>query len=193
VSLDFTVDHPITPTETELIERVIAGDRAAFGEMYTRYLDAIYRYIFFRVGNQNDAEDLTEIVFLKAWQGVREFRYEQRDGLPFSCWLYKIAHHTLIDHLRKQKASPCDEELPCRDDELRLPQPIYSLNDVEDASALAQAISKLSEAEQQIILLRFIEGLSHAEVAAILEKSEGACRMLQSRALVALYRQLNGD
>ncbi|RPI30872.1 MAG: RNA polymerase sigma factor [Chloroflexota bacterium] len=176
-------------TEAELVERAVAGDCAAFGEIYTRYLDAIYRYVFYRVHDGNDAEDLTETVFLKAWLGISEYRDM---GLRFSCWLYRIAHNTVIDFHRRQMADPCIEKAWFPGDEIETSRLLRPLTELEDASALNQAISKLTEDEQQIILLRFVEGFSHAEVAAIMDRTEGACRMLQTRALVALQRKLNG-
>lgn len=179
-----------TLTEAELVERAVAGDCTAFGEIYTRYLDAIYRYVYYRVYDADDAEDLTENVFLKAWQGISEYK---DIGLRFSCWLYRIAHNTVIDFHRRRKADPCAEKQALQDDTMMPSHLIRSLSDMEDASALAQAISQLSEEEQQIIMLRFVEGFSHAEVAAIMGKTEGACRMLQNRTLVALYQKLKGS
>ena len=184
------MEPDVTLAETELVERAVAGDWSAFGEIYTRYLDAIYRYVFYRVNDSNDAEDLTETVFLKAWLGLAGYRDL---GLRFSCWLYRIAHNAVVDFHRKQQADPCVEIPVTHGDDEHTPSQYWSLDDVEDASALAQAITRLTEEEQQIILLRFVEGLSHAEVAEVMNKSEGACRMLQTRALAALHRKLNGS
>lgn len=178
-----------TLTEAELVARAVAGDCTAFGEIYTRYLDAIYRYVFYRIYDADDAEDLTETVFLKAWQSISDYK---NIGLKFSCWLYRIAHNTVIDYHRRKKADPCMDTSEIQD-EMMPSHLVRSLSDMEDASALAQAISQLSEEEQQIIMLRFVEGFSHAEVAAIMGKTEGACRMLQNRTLIALYQKLNSN
>lgn len=177
-------------TESTLIRRAAAGDNAAFGEIYTRYLDAIYRFIYYRVGDNQDAEDLTETVFIKAWQALPDYKDM---GLKFSSWLYRIAQNTIIDFHRKRETDALSSLNTVIDDELALSDDLQiPISQVEDASALTQAITKLTGEQQQIITLRFIEGLSHAEVACIMDRSEGACRMLQNRALVALQQQLNG-
>ncbi|NLG95798.1 MAG: RNA polymerase sigma factor [Chloroflexi bacterium] len=177
-------------TESTLIRRAAAGDNAAFGEIYSRYLDAIYRFIFYRVGDNQDAEDLTETVFIKAWQALPDYKDV---GLKFSSWLYRIAQNTIIDFHRKRATDALSPLNTVIDDEQALSDdPQIPISQVEDASALAQAIKKLTDEQQQIIILRFIEGLSHAEIACIMDRSEGACRMLQNRALVALQQQLNG-
>jgi len=179
----------IVLTESELIECAIAGNRAAFGEIYMRYLDAIYRYVYYRVGDTQEAEDLTETVFLKAWQAIAEYN---DIGLKFSCWLYRIAHNVVVDFHRARSVRS-DIEQKCDGDDETLPDLfIKQTRDIEDERDLAQAISKLTGEQQQIILLRFIEGLSHAEIAQIIHKTEGACRMLQNRALIALHQQLSG-
>lgn len=178
-------------TESNLVERAITGDCAAFGELYTRYLDPIYRYVYYRVGDTHEAEDLTEIVFMKAWQAVPTYKDL---GLKFSSWLYRIAHNVVVDFHRKRGAEARMEE-PLEDTRgEKLPAAlIKQMSEVEDASALAQAITRLTSDQQQIVLLRFIEGLTHAEIGRIMDKSAGACRMLQNRALVALYHELNGN
>ena len=162
----------------------------AFGELYTRYLDAIYRYIYFRVGDTHEAEDLTETVFLKAWQAIPGYR---DIGLKFSSWLYRIAHNVVIDFHRKCRSDPLYQPDCASDEDIEVSALISNqIRDVEETSTLAQAISKLSEDQQQIILLRFIEGLSHTEISRMMNRTEGACRMLQNRALIALHQQLSG-
>lgn len=173
--------------ESVLIQRAGNGDTDAFGALYLLYLDAIYRYIFYRVGDVHDAEDLTEHVFLKAWEALPG--YKQR-GHPFSSWLYRIAHNVVIDYKRRRKnIVPLSES---DDKQWRDPQanPLRQVILSETEAALLKAVSQLPEEQQQVIILRFIEGLSHAEVAHILEKSDGACRMIQHRALNALNKRL---
>ncbi len=175
--------------EAILVERAIAGDADAFGEIYMRHLDAIYRYVYFRVGDANDAEDLTEHVFLKAWEALPG--YNQR-GNRFSSWLYRIAHNMIIDHHRRQK--PMIPMPLLEKDNWKCPQAtaLEQMIEVEEAAALAAAVAQLPEEQQQVIILRFVEGLNHTEVARIIEKSEGACRVIQHRALAALNQLLNG-
>ncbi len=172
--------------EPALVQRAVNGDRDAFGEIYLQLLDRIYRYIYFHIGNEQDAEDLTEKVFLNAWKALPGY---QMNGCPLTGWIYRIAHNTVVDFLRSRTRSDAvsmddelEETLGCED--------ILQATALEDAHALASAIARLTEEQRQVIILRFIEGFSHAEIAGILDKSEGACRMLQSRALAALNRLL---
>ncbi|HVP21424.1 MAG TPA: sigma-70 family RNA polymerase sigma factor [Anaerolineaceae bacterium] len=176
-------------TEIPLLKRAIDGDSNAFGELYMLHLDPIYRYIYFRINDTNDAEDLTEQTFLKAWQALPDYR---DIGNPFSCWLYRIAHNLVIDYWRSKKIDLIDRsvhpgEWPEIESNL-----LKRVIEAEEAGALARAISRLTADQQQVILLRFVEGYNHAEIARILEKSEGACRMLQNRALIALNQILQG-
>jgi RNA polymerase sigma-70 factor (ECF subfamily) len=171
------------PGEAALVGRAIAGDADAFGKLYLRHVDAIYRYVFLRVGNASDAEDLTEQVFLKVWEALPG--YEQR-GKPFINWVYRIAHNVAVDHHRQRRplaATPLLEEEHWESGE---PSALTQVIQAEQATSLASAISQLSEDQQQVTVLRFVEGLRHAEVADIIGKSEGACRVIQYRALAAL-------
>ena len=172
--------------EATLVEKAIAGEADAFGELYLLHLDAIYRYIYFRVGDAGDAEDLTEQVFLKAWEALPGYKPR---GHPLTSWLYRIAHNLIVDHHRRQRTGaillPED-----RDHESEQPAALEQVIEAEEISTLAKAIAQLSEDQQQVILLRFVEGLGYDEVAHILHKSQEACRVLQHRTLVALHRLL---
>ena len=173
--------------DTILIDRASKGDGDAFGVLYVRYLDPIYRYVYFRVGDSADAEDITEQVFLKAWEALPN--YQQR-GFALKSWLYRIANNMVIDHHRKRKAQSLSE-FP----EEGVPHATYApladqMIQAETISSLADAIGRLPDEQQQVIILRFIEGLRHSEVADVMGKSEGACRALQYRALAVLSQQL---
>lgn len=174
--------------EKILIERAIAGDANAYGELYSRYLDPIYRYIFFRVGVQEEAEDLTETVFLKAWEAISGYK---DFGNPFSSWLYRIAHNMVVDFHRKIKPLPnrseTDENLEDTDDAKSI---LGIVIEAEQLVELGKAIGQLPPEQQQVIVFRFIEGMSHAEIAKIIGKNEGTCRMIQHRALVGLNKLL---
>jgi RNA polymerase sigma-70 factor, ECF subfamily len=177
--------------EKYLIQRATAGEAAAFGELYSFYLDAIYRYVFFRVGEQRDAEDLTELVFLKAWEalpGYKDF------GNPLSSWLYRIAHNIVVDFHRHSR--PYVSELETELTEDREDESVNTLGmviEVEELNELAMAISQLTAEQQQVIILRFIEGMSHTEISRVIGKNEGTCRMIQHRGLVALNRLLSDN
>jgi RNA polymerase sigma-70 factor (ECF subfamily) len=174
--------------EAILVERAAAGAADAFGELYQLYLDDIYRYVYYRTGDTRDAEDLTEQVFLRAWEALPGYK---RRGNPFTSWLYRIAHNLVVDHHRRQKSTVpilTSEEVSWVSEE---PNSLERIIRAEEAAALAAAITQLPEEQQQVIVLRFIEGRKHTEVARIIGKSEGACRIIQHRALTALSRLLS--
>ena len=174
--------------EATLVKRAVAGDADAFGELYLLHMDAIYRYIYYRVANTDDAEDLAEQVFLNAWEALPG--YEQRK-YPFTSWLYRIAHNVVVDYHRRHKPTaplPPPETVDWGEEQ---PTSLEQVIEAEEASALATAIAQLSEEQQQVIILRFIQGLKHAEVARIIGKSESACRVIQHRALTALNKLLS--
>jgi RNA polymerase sigma-70 factor (ECF subfamily) len=175
-------EEPTKVDEAELVRRAVGGDAGAFGDLYVRYLDQIYRYVFYKVGEEKRAEDLTEQVFLGAWEAIEG--YESR-GFPFSSWLYRIAHNTVVDHYRTEKDErPLDSvAFTLADDSLGPEETVMRRREV---SQLLEALTHLSEEKQELIILRFVEGLSHAQVAQILGKSQEACRVMQHRAIAAL-------
>jgi RNA polymerase sigma-70 factor (ECF subfamily) len=174
--------------ESLLIERAKRYDQKAISELYKRHVQNIYRYIYYRVGDVNMAEDLTADVFLRALEGLAGFTYR---GVPFSAWLYRIAHARVMDHFRQQarrELLPLDERLvatgkgPQATVEARL-----------DCEELQSAIAQLTTDQQQVIILKFVEGLSNAEAARILGKTEGAVKALQHRALNSLQRTMRRE
>jgi RNA polymerase sigma-70 factor (ECF subfamily) len=172
--------------EDALVARAIAGDAAAFGDLYERHLDRIYRYVFYRIGRDSaDAEDLTEAVFLKAWRALDEYRL---GATPFASWLYRIAHNAIVDHYRKDRyrqqleAALHGQQLN-QEDGYSLEREVGRQVSFE---LVAQAFLQLQADHQEVLTLRFINGLSHAETAQIIQRSEGATRVLQFRALKAL-------
>jgi RNA polymerase sigma-70 factor (ECF subfamily) len=177
--------------EARLVELAVSGDFDSFAALYSRYLDAIYRYIFYRTGDTQDAEDLTEQVFLNAWQARSNYRPV---GSCFVNWLYRIAHNIVVDYHRRRKIitnEPLRSDIVLPD----VPQEpaLETIILAEECAALALAIARLPEESQQVIILRFIEGLGHAEIAQILDKSEVACRGIQHRALASLNKSLTGQ
>lgn len=178
----------VGPNEAEderiLVRRARDGNANAFGELYERHLDRVYRYVFYRVGSPVEAEDLTEQVFLKAWEAIA--RYDDR-GLPFTAWLYRMAHNLVIDYYRTRRPDVAlDEAL----DRAAQDDPSAETEANLEAAEVRAAIGDLNPEQQQVLILRFIEGLGHDQVATILGKTEGATRVLQHRALAALARAL---
>ena len=177
--------------EARLVDLAVAGDFDSFAALYTRHLDAIYRYIYFRTGDSQDAEDLTEQVFIKAWEALPNYK---SIGCFFINWLYRISHNLVVDHHRHRslitnEVLMADTNLPDQGQADALDAIILA----EESNLLASAISNLPEDYQMVITLRFIEGLGHAEIAQILDRSEVACRGLQHRALTALNKMLAGE
>jgi RNA polymerase sigma-70 factor, ECF subfamily len=167
--------------EAELVIRAIQGNKEAFGDLYELYLDAIFRYIYYRVHNSADAEDLTETVFLKAWEALPAYRLSE---VPFKAWLYRIAHNVIIDQYRVFKYEmPLESQLFLYDDDLG---PEEKVSRQENHEHLLAAFVQLEPTYQEVLSLRFISGLSHAETGSVMARSEGAVRVLQHRALNAL-------
>jgi RNA polymerase sigma-70 factor (ECF subfamily) len=182
-----SLEHTET-SESELIVRAIEGDTAAFGMLYERYLDAIYRYVYYSVTDHVEAEDLTENVFLKAWQALPRFRPQ---GANFRAWLYRIAHNAVVDRHRTRKREAPFEEVPHLQDPAPTPESVVEAD--QEVLRLSAALSRLKPRARQVILYRFISGLSHAETAEALGVSEGHVRVLQHRALKRMRRLLVED
>jgi RNA polymerase sigma-70 factor (ECF subfamily) len=175
-------------SEHDLISRAQKGDAEAYGDLYEYYLDTIYRYIYYRVHNHQDAEDLTETVFLKAWQSLPNYHIGKT---PFAAWIYRIAHNMVIDHHRTRKEIVPISEQPHLQDENASPE--QDILSDEKRQILARAIAKLSPLHQHVLTLRFINGLKPDEVADVLERNVGAVRVLQHRALKALHALLTTE
>lgn len=170
----------------ELILRAQAGDAEAFGEVYNELLDPVYRYIYFKVGPQI-AEDLTEEVFFKAWKSLQS--YKKKKDLPFSSWVFRIAHNIVVDYYRNHQQI---EELPIDVSETRKSmQPNILIDDYFRSKKLYQGLKKLSNTVSQAIILRFINDLNYKEIAKVMNKTEGAIRVLIHRGLNQLKEILS--
>ncbi|QWK09942.1 MAG: sigma-70 family RNA polymerase sigma factor [Thermoflexus hugenholtzii] len=173
------------PEERRWIARARKGDPEAIAALYQHYADGVYRYLLYRVGDAELAEDLTADVFLKMIEDLP--RYEER-GLPFGAWLFRIARARLIDHWRRQGRRP----LVALEDTETGPQ--ISQDIPEDEIAVSEMIQRalrvLTEEQREVVVLRFLVGMSLEEVARAMGKSVGAVKALQHRALSALARYL---
>ena len=173
--------------EEGLVQRAKQHDQEAFARLYDEYFDKIYRYVALKIGDKTEAEDMTQQVFLKALQSISSFKWK---GVPFSAWLYRIAHNQVVDYLRKKKRRPAtlmDESLVSSDSENN-PQLIAERN--IDTERLLSATQRLTDAQREVISLRFTSELSTAQVAEIMGKSQGAIKALQHSAIVALRKAL---
>lgn len=176
-----------------LIRASVRGDVDAFGELYQLYADTIYRYFFYRVRLDTEAQDLTAQVFLNAWKAIGRFRQEE---VPFLVWLYAIARNLLINHGRHNRqqvgmavlGEGIAEQV---EDQNEASNPVRALLRRAENEDLVRAFEQLNEDQQQVIYYRFVENWSHAEVARSMKKSEGAIRALQFRALESLRRLLS--
>jgi len=174
------------PEITGLVERASGGDFEAFGELYSIYLDKIYRYVFYQVRDKMIAEDITEEVFLKAWKAIGSCKGKEQ---TFSAWLYRIAHNHVIDNLRSQRkhlSTEMEALAEVSGPELRVEEKL------ERQETLA-AISHLPQNQKQVIILKFIEGMDNREIGHVMGKSQGAIRVMQMRALAALRQRLGGE
>lgn len=175
--------RPERRRERQLIDKASEGDAQAFGELYKGYVDAIYRYVYFRVGSEEEAENLTGEVFVKAWEALPAFRPNASHS--FSAWLYRIAHNLVVDgYRRRSPASFAHDEMDKR--RTSLPTVEDEAQTRRDAANLVEAVQQLNDVEQDVIVLRFVEGLAHRDVAKVIGKSESASRVIQHRALAAL-------
>lgn len=173
-------------SDADLIARARHGQVESFGELYRRYLDPIYRYVRMRVNAESDAEDLCETVFLRAFEALD--RYEER-GHPFSAYLYQVARNLLVDHYRRQPASVGLEEADHIEELDSNPDTVVLRR--EQVRGISQALEQLPEDYREVIRLRVVLELPNATVAAWMERSPGAVRVLLHRALKALREGLS--
>jgi len=179
-----TVSEP--ESDFELVKR-IKKDPSAFGLVYERYITKIYNYVYYRVGNHHDAEDLTSRVFYRALTHIKD--YSDR-GVPFSAWLYRIAHNLVAnwhrDHARRQDLAL--EDVILVGAAFEMPEWVAETN--EQRRWLLAAIRHLPEERQELLILKFVEQLSNAEVGQIMGRTEGAIKSLYHRTLLALRDEL---
>jgi RNA polymerase sigma-70 factor (ECF subfamily) len=168
--------------------RAAQRDRAAFGALYRRYVDRVYGYCFYLLGDHHDAEDATERTFLAALAAIDRFR---DDGATFRAWLFRIAHNELANSLRQRhRRSGRTTRLEDGPEPMADADPAGLVGVAEEARRLRGAVSRLSDDRRQVIVLRFVDGLSAREIGVVLGRSEGAVRVLQHRALRDLAAML---
>ncbi|MDY7039530.1 MAG: sigma-70 family RNA polymerase sigma factor [Chloroflexota bacterium] len=173
---------PVEENEEALVERS-KEDPAAFGLLYQRYVGKIYNYVYYRTGNHHDAEDLTARTFYHALSSIG--RYQNR-GVPFSAWLYRIAHNQVANWHRdrsRRKVVALDELVVTSQ---RKVGPEGMIEAQEERNALLEIIRKLPPDRQQLLILKFTAGLSNAEIGQVMGRSEGAIKSLYHRTLLAL-------
>ena len=171
-------------SETELIQRAKAGEQEAWTQIYEHYAPAIYRYIYFRVGDAHLAEDIQADVFVRMIEGMH--RYEDR-GWPLSAWLYRIAHDRTIDSLRRSRHR---QHVPLENWNDSCDGPEYSVGARLAHEELRGMLNELTDDQRMVIQLRFLAELPIQDVARQLGRTEGSVKALQHRGLHALARRL---
>lgn len=174
-------------TDNIILSRAAEGDPQAFGVLYERYVQKIYNYIYYRTGSIYDAEDLTERVFLRALRHIRNYRDR---GVPFTAWLYRIAHNLVANWHRdnsRRKEIPLDEGMIVFQ---RSEHPEQEILQIEERERLLRVIRCLPEDRQQLLILKFVEHLSNAEIGQIMGRTEGAVKSLYHRTLLSLRDEL---
>jgi RNA polymerase sigma-70 factor (ECF subfamily) len=171
--------------DAELITRAKRGETESFGQLYERYVDQIFRYVRTRVSDDQDAEDLTENIFVRSYESLET--YEER-GWAYSAFLYQVARNLLVDHYRQPKAEQAlDDSEPLEAGEPGLEE---RLTDQEDVVRIKGAMIRLPDDYQEIIRLRILLDLPTSTAAEWMDRSEGAARVLLHRALKALRQEL---
>ncbi len=171
--------------EQGLVQQAQQHNQEAFAQLYEMYFDKIYRYVALKIGNQVEAEDMTQQVFLNALHSISSSKWRQ---VPFSAWLFRIAHNQVVDYLRKKTRRPTvslNETLIVSDS-----NPQRTAEHKMSIEQLVLASRQLTPAQREVISLRFAGELPIAQVAKIMGKSEGAVKALQHSAIVALRKIL---
>src|SRR3954452_8726843 len=176
-----------TENVRKLVDLAQQGDRAALEELYLIHFDRIYSYLHMSVGNKHDAEDLTTQTFLKMLESIGRFRWQ---AAPFSAWLFRIAHNLATHHFRARRRWQPEEEVP---EPIGSEEPSAELEAMQSIGrqSMMELIEKLSPEQQQVLTLKFVFNFPNADVAKILDKTEGAIKSLQHRALASLQKQIS--
>jgi RNA polymerase sigma-70 factor (ECF subfamily) len=173
-----------------LVKKAKTRDPDAFGMLYDEYVDQIFRYVYYKVGNLTESQDLTGQTFLKAFENIDS--YEMRD-VAFSSWLYRIAHNLVVDFFRresKRESVPIDDQPPTASTR---GNPVESVLADLESERLYKAMHKLTHNQREVLVLKFIDNLSNAQVAEIMGISVGAVKSTQKRGLLALNRILSNS
>ncbi|MCB0210651.1 MAG: sigma-70 family RNA polymerase sigma factor [Anaerolineae bacterium] len=168
--------------EEQLVEQA-KNDPDAFGKLYELYVDKIYSYIYYRVGNHHEAEDLTAKVFFRALNHIPNYKNK---GSPFAAWLYRIAHNLVANWHRDRKRRQEVDLDQITFDRAKQETPQQAAERINGRDILLDAIQKLPSERQELLTLKFAEKMSNAEIGKLMGRSEGAIKSLYHRTLVAL-------
>ena len=178
--------------EKHILARARRGELPAFEELVRRHEKRVYAVALRSSGSPEDAEDITQEVFLRAWRSIEDFRGDS----GFSTWLFRITMNLCVDHARHKHAQPQTQPLVMGEEESERPLPDTAptpeehLDNSELGRELAAALDEVSEEHRRIVLLRDVSGMSYTEIAEVLEISEGTVKSRLSRARIALRKVL---
>jgi RNA polymerase sigma-70 factor (ECF subfamily) len=178
--------NTIEDSQEKLLLLASQGDKHAFGMLYSHYLDEIYRFVYFKISNEQIAEDITEETFLKTWNSLSKIYKKDGKVDNFRAWLYRVANNLVIDFYRKKK--PVFDFNRTWTKKQPLPEDLVLKE--EQSNQLVRMIKSLEPVHQEIIILRLVNDLSHKEVAEIMNISEGYSRVLLYRALKEIKSML---
>ncbi len=184
-------DHDPEATRLRaLVDLAKGGDGEAFGQLYDHYVSGVFRFIYYRVGSKQLAEDLTSETFVRGLRAIQRFNWQGKD---FGAWLTTIARNLVADHFKSSRArlEIVSETIPESKETIASPeQEVLALISNE---MLFEAINSLPKEQRDCILMRFIQGMSIAQTAAVLGRSEGAIKQLQLRAVRSLAKTMPED
>jgi len=183
-------ESPVREELRDVVLRARAGESDAFGLLYDRYADVVYRFVYYRVGTHALAEDLTSETFLRALRRMSVFTWQGKD---FGAWLFTIARNLVLDHFKssRHRLEICTADL--LDVDHWEDGPEDAVLDSFTHRALFSAVRQLGSEQRQCVILRFLHGLSVAETAEIMGKNTGAIKALQYRATRSLARVFPTD
>ncbi len=184
------VEDPEARRVAGLVNRAKTGDTEAFAQLYDRYVDTIHRYVYYRVGSRQLAEDLTSETFLRALRRIETFTWQGRD---FGAWLVTIARNLVADHFKSSRFRLEVTTAEMVDSDSVEDSPEGEVMAAFTNTALLEAVQRLNPQQQECLVLRFLQGLSVAETARIMGKNDGAIKTLQYRAIRALAALLPED
>jgi RNA polymerase sigma-70 factor (ECF subfamily) len=172
----------------KLIKRAKNGESEAFGQIYDCYINRVYRFLLLKVSNREEAEDMSQQVFMKAWEALPRF---ENEGVPFVSWLFRIARNLAIDFYRtKKNVVSLNEEIG---NEVLEDSPEDIFFNVQKKELVMNAIEDLTEEQKEVVVLRFVEGFSYSEMSKITQKNQAALRILQHRAVKKLKKFLENE
>jgi RNA polymerase sigma-70 factor (ECF subfamily) len=181
----------VTDDKAQLDDMALAqlagSDGEAFGELYARHVRRIYNYIFYRTGNHHDAEDLTARVFQRALRHVGAF---EDKGVPFTAWLYRIAHNLVANWHRdrsRRPVVPLDQHVAVS--EIAIHPEVEAIAH-EEQGILLEAVRQLPDDRQQLLILKFVERMSNAQIGSVMGRTEGAIKSLYHRTLNTLREEV---